>query len=86
MAQPAGVTLESARGDLNQSVKYQATDGTPFDLGDKEAVDDEQSNSEEEREKIYGNDASNHLSYSKMLRAMDLLHARESYFCEEEKE
>ena len=49
----AGISLESARGDSitnqgDQSVRYQATDGTPYDLGDKEAVDDdEQSNSEE---------------------------------------
>ena len=39
-----------------------------------------------EREKIYGNDASNNLSYHKMLRAMDLLHVREEYVDEETKE
>ena len=36
-----------------------------------------------EREKIYGNDASNNLSYSKMLRAMDITHAREEVINEE---
>lgn len=38
--------------------------------------DDEGSNSEEEREALYGNDASNHLSYTKMMKEMDKIHPR----------
>ena len=39
-----------------------------------------------ERDQQYGNDASNNLSYKKMLRAMDLLHCRERVVDEETKE
>lgn len=67
----------------NRSVQFAASDGVTLDIGDGDEEKDEKSDSEEERKNLYGNDASNFLSYSKMLKVMDDKHPRKKVINEE---
>lgn len=69
----------------NRSVQFNAADGQSLDIGDGEDEEkgDDKSDSEEERRTLYGNDASNFLSYSKMMHVMDEKHPRKKIINEE---
>lgn len=69
----------------NRSVHFNASDGATLDIGDGADSEREEgkSDSEEERKQLYGNDASNQLSYTKMIRVINEKHPRKKVFDEE---
>lgn len=66
----------------NKSVAFAHSDGRSLDIGDGEDMEqdeDDRSDSEEERVRVYGegaNDAKNGLSSMKMLAQIELIHPR----------
>ena len=78
--------VEEAKIDANQPVAFAGTDGQlPDPVGNTaNADDDDESNSEDERDKLHGNDAHNKiLSYTKMLKYKDMMHPRIKTRCAE---
>ena len=68
----------------NRSVNFNASDGNTLDIGDAEEYEQEdaKSDSEEERKTLYGNDASNFLSYTKMIKVVNDKHPRKKVYDE----
>lgn len=60
-----------AEGINDDSIAFRNPDGGSIDIGADADVDDETDNSEEERERLFGNDASNKMSWTLMNRNRD---------------